>query len=197
MSILYNIYYCFSSLWFSLFINHIGKHMQLHFKGRVIGGKYVSIEENIKFDKNWLLAVCPHYAGKDNPIKNNGKGIVIGSGTTANRNFTVYCSDSVQIGANCMFGGNVLVTDNNHGTNLAIPQPYNKQPLTCKETVIEDNCWVAQNVSVLAGSHIGKNCIIGANSVVTGTIPSFSMAAGIPAKVIKKWDISKECWESV
>lgn len=49
---------------------------------------------------------------------------------------------------------------------------------------IGDNVWFGENVTVLKGSHIGDNCIIGINSVVMGEIPARSVAAGCPAEVI-------------
>lgn len=49
---------------------------------------------------------------------------------------------------------------------------------------IGDNVWFGENVTVLKGSYIGNDCIIGINSVVMGRIPDGSVAAGCPAKVI-------------
>ena len=61
------------------------------------------------------------------------------------------------------------------------------RPLTSKgAVVIEDNVWLGDNVCVLSGITIGKGAIIGANSVVTHSIPPYSVAAGTPAKVIKQ-----------
>jgi len=57
---------------------------------------------------------------------------------------------------------------------------------------IEDDCWLGANVVVLKGVTLGKGVIIGANSVVTRSIPPFCIAAGIPAKVIKELPIPEE-----
>ena len=51
--------------------------------------------------------------------------------------------------------------------------------------IIGKNVWVGEKVTVLPGVHIGEGSIIGANSVVTHDIPPYSIAVGIPAKVIK------------
>ena len=51
--------------------------------------------------------------------------------------------------------------------------------------IIGDNVWIGDKVTILSGVKIGNNAIIGSNSVVTKDIPPFSVAAGIPAKVIK------------
>jgi acetyltransferase-like isoleucine patch superfamily enzyme len=51
---------------------------------------------------------------------------------------------------------------------------------------IGDDCWIGGNVSILPGVTIGNGCTIGAGSVVTKSIPAFSVAVGSPARVIKK-----------
>lgn len=62
------------------------------------------------------------------------------------------------------------------------------------EVVIEDGVWLGQRVCVLPGTHIGKNSIIGANSVVTHDIPAYTIAVGSPARIIKKWDYVNKKW---
>lgn len=193
---LYRLYYWLSGVFYRLQVRSLGKHTELRLQGRIIAGKYIVIGDKVKIDPHFLLAVFPTYAGRDNPVKSNEKGIVIGEGTTFNRYLTIYCADSVRIGKDVMFGGGILVTDNNHGMD-AQSRPYSKQPLTTKEVVIEDGCWIAQNCCILAGSHIGKKSIIGANSVVNGDIPAYTIAAGSPAKVIRKWNFEKKCWVKI
>ncbi|MDD2375982.1 MAG: acyltransferase [Clostridia bacterium] len=66
------------------------------------------------------------------------------------------------------------------------PEEYIKrQGNTAKGIVIEDDVWLGIGVKVLDGVTIGKGSIIGAGSIVTKSIPSYSIAVGIPAKVIK------------
>ena len=77
-------------------------------------------------------------------------------------------------------------TDNAHGRSVADDIPPADRLLIYKEgTVIEDNVWLGDNVSILPGVRIGKGCIVGVNSVVTKDIPPYSVVGGIPAKVLK------------
>lgn len=191
------IYYILSGIFFKLQVRRLGKNTELRFKGRVIGGKHITIGDNVRLDSRWLMAVFPFYAKKENPVNSNGKGIIIGNGTSSNRNLTIYCAEYVNIGNNCMLGGGVLITDNNHGMNAESELFYQEQSLTSKEVIIGDGCWIAQDCLILAGSHIGEKCIIAANSVVTGDIPPYSIAAGSPASVIAKWDFRKHCWQKI
>ena len=55
-----------------------------------------------------------------------------------------------------------------------------------KPITIEDNCWIASNVTICGGVTIGEGCVIGAGSVVTRSIPKNSFAAGNPCKVIRE-----------
>jgi acetyltransferase-like isoleucine patch superfamily enzyme len=55
-------------------------------------------------------------------------------------------------------------------------------------TRIGDNCWLGANVVVTGGVSIGERCVIGANSVVTKDVEPFSIAAGVPAQVLRKID---------
>ena len=102
--------------------------------------------------------------------------------------------NKIVIGDNLLTGRFVLITDNSHGhfnyDNLKI-HPSKRQVVSKGEVVIGNNVWIGDKVSILPGVHIGDGCVIGANSVVTYDIPSYSIAVGNPVKVIKTI-ISKE-----
>ncbi len=85
---------------------------------------------------------------------------------------------SIVLGDNIKCGANTLITDSDW--HLEDPR---SGPL--KGILIEDDVWLGINVIVLKGVTIGKNSIIGANSVVTKSIPSNVVAAGNPCKIIK------------
>ena len=99
------------------------------------------------------------------------------------------CANKISIGSNCLFGCNVFVTDNSHGSfskdELLIK--VNERKIISKGPVtIGNNVWIGKNVCVMPGISIGDNTIIGANSVVTHNLPSNCVACGSPAKVIKQ-----------
>ena len=60
--------------------------------------------------------------------------------------------------------------------------------------VIGDGVWIGQRSIILSGVTIGEHSIIGANSVVTHDIPAFCIAAGQPAKILKRWDFYNSTW---
>lgn len=190
------IYYFFSRKFYNISIKQLASNVQLHLKGRVIHGEYVKMDKNVILGENWLIAVYPEFAGKINPVKNRKYGVEIEEGVSVNRNMTIYCADHVRIGKNCMLGSNILITDNDHGMT-ADAESYSQQELIARETVVEEECWIGQNCTILAGCHIGKRSILGAGSVVKGTIPPYSMVAGVPGRVVKTWDFEKHEWRKV
>ena len=90
----------------------------------------------------------------------------------------------IKIGKHCMIAAHSGIYANNH--NFADPmEPIKYQGVTRKGIVIEDDCWLGHGVTVLDGVTIGKGSVIGAGTVVNKDIPPFSVAVGIPARVIK------------
>jgi acetyltransferase-like isoleucine patch superfamily enzyme len=110
----------------------------------------------------------------------------IGGGTFLNLGVMVAAVELVEIGAHCMLANGTFVTDGNHRYDDP-DRPVPWQGFTTKgPTRIGDNVWCGANVIVTSGVTIGERCVIGANSVVTGDIPAFSVAVGSPARVIHR-----------
>ena len=116
-------------------------------------------------------------------VSDSGR-IEIGGGALLNLNVMIAAMERVQIGAHSMLANGCLVTDANH--RFDDPQrPVPWQGFTSKgPTTIGDNVWLGANVVVTSGVTIGRRCVIGANSVVTSDIPEYSVAVGMPARVI-------------
>lgn len=114
--------------------------------------------------------------------------ISIGGGSLLNLNVMVAAVESVTIGEHCMLANGCLVTDGDHRfDDPTTPVPW--QGFTTKGAVtIGDNTWLGANVVVTSGVTIGRRAVIGANSVVTEDVPEFAVAAGAPARVIKRID---------
>jgi lipopolysaccharide O-acetyltransferase len=101
------------------------------------------------------------------------------------------------IGNSVLIASNVLISSENHGMNPESDIPYMDQDLIARDVVIKDGAWIGQNVCILPGVTIGEKSIIGAGSIVTKSIPDYCIAAGNPAKVIKKYDFSSHKWVSI
>jgi acetyltransferase-like isoleucine patch superfamily enzyme len=112
--------------------------------------------------------------------------VKIGKGTFLNMGVMIASERLVEIGDHCMLANGCFVSDASHRYDDP-DRPITWQGFESKgPTRIGDNCWLGANVVVTSGVTIGERCVIGANSVVTRDIEPFSVAAGTPAKVLRK-----------
>ncbi|MBR76462.1 MAG: acetyltransferase [Flavobacteriales bacterium] len=79
----------------------------------------------------------------------------------------------------------VTIRDTDHNFN-SIDLPMIKQGITTSSVLIDDDVWIGHGVIITKGVKIGKGSIIAAGAVVTKDIPAYSIAGGVPARVIKK-----------
>ena len=108
---------------------------------------------------------------------------------------------SVAIGDRVLIGSKVLITDHNHGSygtrgehsDPLIPPATRR--LSAAPVVIEEDVWIGEFVSILPGVRIGKGSIIGTLSTVSHDIPPYCVAAGSPARVLKRYNFSTGRWE--
>ncbi len=116
----------------------------------------------------------------------------IGRGTFINFNFTCQDDAEVTIGENCNFGPNVTIVTPLHPMiaserkSLRLPDGSEKRLCWAKPVHIGNECWFGANVVVCPGVTIGDNCVIGAGSVVTRSIPANTFAAGNQCRVIRE-----------
>ena len=99
------------------------------------------------------------------------------------------CINKIIIGDNVLTGRWVTITDNSHGdTSLSTLKiaPTNRSLLSKGPVIIGNNVWIGDKSTILPGVTIGEGSVVAANSVVTKDIPSYSVAAGNPAVIIKK-----------
>lgn len=105
----------------------------------------------------------------------------IGAEFYGNIGMEIICSQSISIGEGVIFGRHVTVRDTNGGHMLNSPCYRNSKPV-----VIGDHVWLCEGVKIMPGVQIGAGSVIAAGAVVTCDIPANSLAAGVPAKVIRK-----------
>lgn len=120
--------------------------------------------------------------------------IVIGNRVTSTGGLQIAATREVVVEDDVLFSSNIYITDNMHGYETA-NKAYKYQPINKVAPVfIGRGSWIGQNVVILPGVTIGQNVIVGANSVVTRSIPPRSIAVGAPARVIKSWDETNQSW---
>lgn len=113
--------------------------------------------------------------------------VTIGDRCLIGRGSTIVGHRAITIGDDVWTGHGIHITDMNHGyEDLEMPISRQHQPEA--PVSIGSGSWLGHNVVVLPGVRIGRHVAVGAGSVVTRNIPDFSVAAGVPAEVIRRYD---------
>lgn len=134
-----------------------------------------------------------YHANMSAPVKlladRSGATISIGSRTRLN-GACVHAWERVTIGSDCLIAAGVQIIDAN-GHELAPANPADRLTVMDRPRPVEigDAVWIGMNAIVLPGAKIGSGSVIGANSVVSGEIPAGVLAAGQPARVVRKLQV--------
>lgn len=134
------------------------------------------------------LAATPHTGAIDCRLE-------IGAGSRLGRFNHVYATRRITIGRRVLTANNVYISDNLHGFADAATAIMDQPIRQITDVAIGDGTWLGQNVCVI-GATIGRNCVVGANSVVTRDIPDFCVAVGSPARIIRRFDPTGGTWRN-
>lgn len=147
---------------------------------RITNGQYISFGERCSIQEHCVIETIP--GTRCNPE------LIIGNAMSLGQYSHITCANKITIGDNLLTGRFVLITDNAHGQSELEDMklsPMNRKIYSKGEIKIGNNVWIGDKVSIMAGVTIGDGAIIAANSVVTHEVPPYSVAGGIPAKIIK------------
>lgn len=123
----------------------------------------------------------------------------IGNNTEIGKFSCIASANKIIIGNGVLTGPFIFIADHNHQYENPLMPIYRQGVKVGEDDRVEigDETWIGAKVAICGNIRIGKHCVIGANSVVTKDIPDYSVAAGIPAKVIKMYDFEREEWVRV
>lgn len=171
-------------------INNQGGNLYIGKGCKIVNSKVMSFGKNVSI-MPYTMLVC-HAGGH----------IEIGDGAEIGMFSRVASQGNVIIGNNVFSGPHIFIADYNHEYRNP-DEPIKIQGNLVKSTPqferggvrIGDDTWIGTNVVIAGTVEIGNHCVIGANSVVTHDIPDYSVAAGIPCKVIKQYNTETKQWE--
>jgi len=144
----------------------------------VVGHTRIIIGDNVTI---YRTTIGSTKIGED-PILKIGNNVTIGYGTVISVGKKISMGNYVMIGPHC------FIADND-GHPLNPQKRMKRSPVDVKdikEVIIEDNVWIGNHCTITKGVRIGKNSVIGANSLVTKNIPENCIAIGVPARVLMK-----------
>jgi len=159
--------------------SYIAKPLFLYGTNKVKIGNYVRIFPNSRIE-----------------VHGSNAYILINDDVSIGHNLHIVSGGKLIIHSGTVISANVLI--NNLDNDYAeIGVSINKQKKIVKDTIIGKNCFLGYGSVIQTGTVLGEQCIIGANSVVKGDFPDFSVIAGVPARVIKKYNKSTCQWEKI
>lgn len=170
-----------------LAFGHLGKGVSLRRPLRLRGVKYMHIGDRVVIkEHSWLEA--------DPCTGSETCRLFIGRGVSLGHFSHIYATLRIEIGQDVLTANGVYIADNTHGYE-DITCPVIDQPVRqLKPVFIGEGSWLGEHVAVI-GASVGKHCVIGANSVVTRDIPDYCVAAGVPARVIRRFCPETGKWE--
>jgi len=153
------------------------------------GAKSIRVGQDTTILSNsWISAIQRYQGIQHSPSVNIGDRVYIGHGVCLS------AMREVTIGDDCVLSERIYISDCAHGIDPTAG-PILKQPLMNKGPVrIGNSTFIGYGAAILPGVILGKHCVVGANSVVTHSFPDYSMVAGSPAKLLKRYSVEEERW---
>jgi acetyltransferase-like isoleucine patch superfamily enzyme len=174
-----------------LIFGSYGRNVYLFPGVRIIRPKCIAIGDNVTIGNDTDLYV--------HPLQKDSKEFIIqiGNNVHIGRNNIIGARKSIILEENVLIGPHVMIGDHSHRYE-DVDVPVKMQEATEAGPVrIGRDSWIGANVFILPNVTIGRHVIIGANAVINRDIPPFSVAVGVPARVIKRYDFNLKQWMKV
>ncbi len=163
-----------------------GPRCNILFPEGIEGAKNIHLGSDVLVGAHSYLAVRTILNGQRSEL-------IISDGVRLGRFNHIYATGRIVIGKRVMTANNVYIADNSHRFDDPTI-PIFEQPVEQLSSVeIGEGSWIGHGACVI-GAKIGRNCVIGAMSVVRTDIPDFCVAVGAPARIVKRYDSSVKCW---
>jgi acetyltransferase-like isoleucine patch superfamily enzyme len=180
---IYKLFWTLRGLIYKLFFHqfgfpsYIGKPIGLLGIRRVVIGRRVRIQPGLRMEthKNGWIKISEDVSiGQNFHIISNQEVLSIGAHTTISA---------------CVFITNVDHDYQQIGVHIML------QPMIVKKTEIGENCFIGYGAAIQAGTTLGRQCVVGANSVVRGVFPDYCVIVGAPARIVKRYNAEIQQWQ--
>jgi acetyltransferase-like isoleucine patch superfamily enzyme len=170
---------------------------RLHLGGRasIRGAKHIQFGRGVHVGGSIWIEAVTSYAGQQ-----YSPAITIGDEASFSHDVHITAIERIDIGRRVLFGSRVYVADHAHGIYKGSAQSDPTTPPTQRPlggggpVVIGDDVWIGDNAVIVGPIVVGHGAIIGANAVVRKDVPAGVMVAGIPARIIKRFDRESSSW---
>jgi len=158
--------------------------------------QYITIGDQVNIGAFCRITVSTEFGGYKVNSTTKTK-IKIGNNVDIGNNTFISANNNIEIGNHVIMSSYVFITDHDHGFE-DVNKNLHEQPLTEDGYVkIGDNVFLGVKSTILKNVTIGEHAVVAANSVVTKDVPAFSIVAGNPAHVLKKYDLKTQQWVKI
>lgn len=164
---------------------------------------YCRGKKNLKFGEGFTTGRFCRFdlLSANQKVNSNEPTLIFGARCKLGDSVHIVASKKITIGNDCLFASKIFISDTSHGYYRGESpdsplNPPDKRDLVTSKVIIGNRVWIGENVTILPGVHIGDGSIVGANAVVTKSVPENSIVAGNPAQVIKVFNLVEKRWES-
>lgn len=151
----------------------VGRRPQLNVKGEMVVGSRFKIRA-----EQFAVQITVRPGGE----------LLIGNRVSLNQGVNLLAATKVVIGDDCMFGDLAAVRDTD--SHQVAPDT----PVQTAEVTIGRNVWVGRNAIIMPGVTIGDHAVIAAGAIVTRDVPSCTVVAGVPAAVVREFEVPDSDW---
>lgn len=168
----------------------IGKNCFIGPRARINKCRYIKMGDKCRIGSDCRLSMYDEFADiAYQPELNFGNNVYMGD------HLTILCADKITIADNVLMASYITITSENHGMEVESNIGYGKQALITAPVTIKEGVWIGEKVIILPGIIIGKQAIIAAGAVVTKNVPDYTIVAGNPARVIRRYNFNTHTWE--
>jgi acetyltransferase-like isoleucine patch superfamily enzyme len=164
-----------------------GRGSLIKFPAKIRNKQYIYLGKNVFIAERCYLSLVV--------VGNNKPSLVIGDDVCIGSDFTVSCADSIRIQKNVLLSDRIFIGDSMH--DYRNPEvPIIDQPMRAMgSVVIQEGAFIGINAVILPGVTIGRNAVVAASAVVTKSVPPFTVVAGNPATIVKRYNDIDGSWE--
>lgn len=181
-----SLYVRFFRLMYARRFASFGRGVYVVFPAAIEGAERISLGDHVYVGSGTYLAATPHTVASSCRLN-------IGNGTKLGRFNHVYATRRIDIGRNVLTASGVYIADNTH-VYQDPREPILRQAVKqLSDVTIGEGAWLGHNACVL-GASVGAQSVVGANAVVTRSIPDHCVAVGAPARIVRRYDHTIQAW---